>query len=198
MTLKHWRASEAEELSAADLASRGLDGRTIVSLPSASKTSRYARGPADEFRSPNQGSQTHRTSKALSPLASGGEFLDSSHQRPRSRVGISFTDLRRLRLIGARPQGLNREDLAEAMGETRSQTVRSSGPLVKLGWLSRSRVRRVHPHRQRTPPHRSGRRHRREGGCSLVHRLRAQSVRGDRERATEPLPFIEVTSPVEG
>lgn len=53
-------------------------------------------------------------------------------------MGLSFTDLRRLRFIGARPQGLNREDLAEAMGETRSQTIRSGGPLVKLGWLSRA------------------------------------------------------------
>src|SRR5699024_12254244 len=54
------------------------------------------------------------------------------------RVGLSPDDLRRRRRIGAQPQGLGREGLAEAMGEPRSHAVRSSLPLVKLGWLSRA------------------------------------------------------------
>ncbi|WP_423058232.1 hypothetical protein [Brevibacterium linens] len=87
--------------------------------------------------SPNQGSPDSPHLESALALASAASSLDSAISAALSRVGISFTDLRRLRLIGARPQGLNREDLAEAMGETRSQTVRSSGPLVKLGWLSR-------------------------------------------------------------
>ncbi|MEY9257849.1 DNA-binding MarR family transcriptional regulator [Brevibacterium epidermidis] len=64
--------------------------------------------------------------------------LDTAVGAALARVGLSLDDLRRLRIIGAHPQGLTREDLAEAMGETRSQTIRSSGPLVKLGWLSRA------------------------------------------------------------
>src|SRR5699024_9056024 len=64
--------------------------------------------------------------------------LDTAIGTMLSRVGLSLEDLRRLRLIGARPQGMGREDLAEAMGEPRSHAVRSSLPLVKLGWLSRA------------------------------------------------------------
>lgn len=64
--------------------------------------------------------------------------LDTAVGAALARVGLSLDDLRRLRIVGAQPQGLTREDLAEAMGETRSQAIRSSGPLVKLGWLSRT------------------------------------------------------------
>lgn len=64
--------------------------------------------------------------------------LDTAVGAALARVGLSLDDLRRLRIIGAHPQGLTREDLAEAVGETRSQTIRSSGPLIKLGWLSRA------------------------------------------------------------
>ncbi|WP_420095933.1 hypothetical protein [Brevibacterium sediminis] len=64
--------------------------------------------------------------------------LDTAVGAALARVGLSLDDLRRLRIVGAHPQGLTREDLAEAMGEARSQTIRSSGPLVKLGWLSRA------------------------------------------------------------
>ncbi|SMX70915.1 MULTISPECIES: hypothetical protein [unclassified Brevibacterium] len=71
-------------------------------------------------------------------LAGAKSSLDTVIGTALSRVGLSLDDLRRLRIIGARPQGLTRENLAEAMGETRSSTVRSSLPLVKLGWLSRS------------------------------------------------------------
>ena len=88
--------------------------------------------------SPNQGSPDSPHLESALALASAASFLDSAISAALSRVGISFTDLRRLRLIGARPQGLNREDLAEAMGEPRSHAVRSSLPLVKLGWLSRA------------------------------------------------------------
>lgn len=58
-----------------------------------------------------------------------------------TRVGLSLDDLRRLRLLGEHPQGMDREHLAEAMGESRSQTVRATLPLVKLGWLSRSEAK---------------------------------------------------------
>lgn len=75
--------------------------------------------------------------EAALALASATSSLDTAIGTALSRVGLSFTDLRRLRIIGAQAQGLTREALAEAMGETRSQTIRSSGPLVKLGWLSR-------------------------------------------------------------
>ena len=64
--------------------------------------------------------------------------LDTAVGAALARVGLSLDDLRRLRIIGTHPQGLTREDLAEAMGETRSQTIRSSSPLVKLGWLARA------------------------------------------------------------
>ena len=54
-----------------------------------------------------------------------------------ARVGLSLDDLRRLRLLAEHSAGLSREELAEAMAETRSQTVRAASPLVKLGWLTR-------------------------------------------------------------
>lgn len=76
--------------------------------------------------------------EAALALASATSSLDTAIGTALSRVGLSFTDLRRLRIIGAQSQGLTREDLAEAMGEARSQTIRSTGPLVKLGWLSRA------------------------------------------------------------
>lgn len=88
--------------------------------------------------SPNQDSSDSPHLEAALALASAASSLDTAIGTALSRVGFSFTDLRRLRFIGARPQGLTREDLAEAMGEPRSQTIRSSGPLVKLGWLSRA------------------------------------------------------------
>lgn len=76
--------------------------------------------------------------EAALTLAWAKSSLDTTVGAALSRVGLSLDDLRRLRLIDARPQGLGREDLAEAMGETLSQAVRASLPLVKLGWLSRS------------------------------------------------------------
>lgn len=76
--------------------------------------------------------------EAALTLAWAKSSLDTTVGTALSRVGLSLDDLRRLRLIDARPQGLGREDLAEAMGETLSQAVRASLPLVKLGWLSRS------------------------------------------------------------
>src|SRR5699024_9003689 len=76
--------------------------------------------------------------EAALALARAKSSLDTAIGTMLSRVGLSLEDLRRLRLIGARPQGLGREDLAEAMGEPRSHAVRSSLPLVKLGWLSRA------------------------------------------------------------
>lgn len=76
--------------------------------------------------------------EAALALAWAKSSLDKAIGSALSRVGLSLDDLRRLRIIGAQPQGLTREDLAEAMGEARSHTVRSSLPLVKLGWLLRS------------------------------------------------------------
>ena len=87
-------------------------------------------GTADSASEPNL--------EAALALASATGSLETAIGTALSRVGLSFTDLRRLRVIGAQPQGLTREDLAEAMDETRSQTIRSGGPLVKLGWLSRT------------------------------------------------------------
>ena len=87
-------------------------------------------GTADSASEPNL--------EAALALASATGSLETAIGTALSRVGLSFTDLRRLRIIGAQPQGLTREDLAEAMDETRSQTIRSGGPLVKLGWLSRA------------------------------------------------------------
>lgn len=87
-------------------------------------------GTADSASEPNL--------EAALALASATGSLETAIGTALSRVGLSFTDLRRLRIIGAQPQGLTGEDLAEAMGETRSQAIRSSGPLVKLGWLSRA------------------------------------------------------------
>ncbi|MGO2863187.1 MAG: hypothetical protein ACTIC1_18660 [Brevibacterium sp.] len=55
-----------------------------------------------------------------------------------ARVGLSLDDFRRLRLLAEHSAGLSREELAEAMAETRSQTVRAASPLVKLGWLTRA------------------------------------------------------------
>lgn len=71
-------------------------------------------------------------------LASAKSSLDTAIGTVLTRVGLALDDLRRLRIIGAQPQGLTRENLAEAMGESRSHAVRSSLPLVKLGWLSRA------------------------------------------------------------
>ena len=93
--------------------------------------------------SPHQGEDSsHREGpphfEAALALARAKSSLDTAIGTMLSRVGLSLEDLRRLRLIGARPQGLGREDLAEAMGEPRSHAVRSSLPLVKLGWLSRA------------------------------------------------------------
>ncbi|WP_209324510.1 hypothetical protein [Brevibacterium renqingii] len=76
--------------------------------------------------------------EAALALARAKSSLDTAIGTALSRVGLSLDDLRRLRLIGVQPQGLNRENLAEAMGEPRSHAVRSSLPLVKLGWLSRA------------------------------------------------------------
>lgn len=83
------------------------------------------------------GSTADSSLSAALALAAVASSLDTSISTALSRVGLSFTDLRRMRVIGAQPQELTREDLAEAMGEPRSQTIRSSAPLVKLGWLSR-------------------------------------------------------------
>ena len=71
-------------------------------------------------------------------LAWAKSSLDTRIGAALSRVGLALDDLRRMRIIGSYPRGLSREDLAEAMGENRSQAVRSSLPLVKLGWLVRS------------------------------------------------------------
>src|SRR5699024_5763301 len=81
--------------------------------------------------SPHQGEDSpHREGsphlEAALALARAKSSLDTAIGTMLSRVGLSLEDLRRLRLIGARPQGLGREDLAEAMGEPRSHAVRSS------------------------------------------------------------------------
>ncbi|MGC2939067.1 MULTISPECIES: hypothetical protein [unclassified Brevibacterium] len=83
------------------------------------------------------GSAVEPSLEAALALAAATSSLDTAIGTALSRVGLSFADFRRLRIIGAQSQGLTREDLAEAMGETRSETIRSSGPLVKLGWLFR-------------------------------------------------------------
>ena len=95
-------------------------------------------GPAhQEDGAPHQREGLPHLEAALA-LARAKSSLDTAIGAMLSRVGLSLDDLRRLRLIGAQPQGLNREDLAEAMGEPRSHAVRSSLPLVQLGWLSRA------------------------------------------------------------
>lgn len=83
-------------------------------------------------------SASARSLEAALALASATSSLDTAIGTVLSRVGLSFTDFRRLRIIGAQSQAMTRESLAEAMGESRSHTVRSSLPLVKLGWLSRA------------------------------------------------------------
>lgn len=65
-------------------------------------------GTADSASEPNL--------EAALALASATGSLETAIGTALSRVGLSFTDLRRLRIIGAQPQGLTREDLAEAMG----------------------------------------------------------------------------------
>lgn len=71
-------------------------------------------------------------------LAQVRSSIDGQIGAALSRVGLSLDDLRRFRAIDGHPEGISREALAEAMGETRSQTVRASLPLIKLGWLLRS------------------------------------------------------------
>src|SRR5699024_5559068 len=89
--------------------------------------------------SPHQGEDSpHREGpphlEAALALARAKSSLDTAIGTMLSRVGLSLEDLRRLRLIGARPQGLGRDDLAEAMGEPRSHAGRYSLPLVhRLG-----------------------------------------------------------------
>jgi hypothetical protein len=83
------------------------------------------------------GSDAEPSLGAALALAATASSLDIAIGTALSRVGLSFTDFRRLRVVGAQLRGLTREDLAAAMGEPRSQTIRSSAPLVKLGWLSR-------------------------------------------------------------
>lgn len=83
-------------------------------------------------------SASARSLEAALALASATSSLDTAIGTVLSRVGLSFTDFRRLRIIGAQSQAMTRESLAEAMGESRSDTVRSSLPLVKLGWLERA------------------------------------------------------------
>ena len=52
-----------------------------------------------------------------------------------ARIGVDFADLRRLRAIGAAADGVTWRDLAAEMTESRSQAVRSTRPLEKLGWV---------------------------------------------------------------
>lgn len=52
-------------------------------------------------------------------------------------VGMATADLVLLRRIGA-PPGRRRQDLADAIRRTRSQTVRAVAPWVKLGYVIRT------------------------------------------------------------
>lgn len=82
-----------------------------------------------------EGSAPHLAAALL--LARARRAADTAIGGALTRVGLSFDDLLRLRLLGAHSEGLAREQLAREMSETRSQTLRATLPLVKLGWLSR-------------------------------------------------------------
>lgn len=59
------------------------------------------------------------------------------------RIGVDLRDLRRLRTIGAAEDGITWRDLAAAMAESRSQALRATRPLEKLGWVESADGRSV-------------------------------------------------------
>ncbi|MCD1286262.1 MAG: hypothetical protein ACTH2U_06835 [Brevibacterium sp.] len=84
----------------------------------------------------SEGSAPHLAAALL--LARAKSSADTAIGGALTRVGLSLDDLLRLRLLGVHSEGLARDQLAWEMSETRSQTLRATLPLVKLGWLTRT------------------------------------------------------------
>ncbi|GAB2476011.1 hypothetical protein GCM10027063_16070 [Promicromonospora xylanilytica] len=70
-------------------------------------------------------------------LAGAADVTRAGIDRELSRIGVSLGDLRRLRVI-RESGGASRDVLAAALVESRSQAVRSTLPLEKLGWVERT------------------------------------------------------------